>query len=70
MVNFEQVNVNWVYFKVITQLTFPCSKSRIVTLLKGVKYVQSSTLTFQKNLCVICLIESSLKMMKNAFILS
>ena len=40
-VNNNVININKFWGVSSTQLTFPCSKSAIETLKKGVKYVQS-----------------------------
>ena len=45
IVNFEQVNADWGItienFRKLSQLKFTCSKLKIETLEKGLKYVQS-----------------------------
>ena len=40
-VNNNVININKLWRVSTTQLTFPCSKSTIETLKKGVKYAQS-----------------------------
>ena len=44
IVDFEQILVSWVYCQTVSlhlQQTLTCSKTKIETLEKGVKYVQS-----------------------------